>query len=340
MTKERFILPQTAALALRARRALPTVSIEGRLTGVTTAPRGVIDHLSFPHIIKRILDYATSTVLLSFCFTNKSYCRFCNTYFGRHLVVRGLRGNNPPLAIESYRGPLLGFPQSSLDYLGLKKRIHQNRKFFRHCRIIDVVGTTGPGSPGALTSVLSNLKALRFLPKYGRYSRRVLKYSVATVIVFGVFPLFTTNLGTYRGNGPAVPRSAIKHVWNVTGLEHAPRSGEFLFFRQRATVVLHFRNYDDTKAAPWDGLYLLGESIRYALKENATTTVTIVDLDLVSLSALNFEDFPVDHPQERHRRIIEQLGVLGKRVSFLTGDEYCTQFGQTQYRIETCEKVW
>ncbi|BEI84558.1 hypothetical protein CcaverHIS002_0411620 [Cutaneotrichosporon cavernicola] len=66
-----------------------------------TAPRSVIDHLDYPHLIDLILDHANAETLLAFRRTAKAYADRCLKIVYQHLVVKSTWKS---LIIASSRG--------------------------------------------------------------------------------------------------------------------------------------------------------------------------------------------------------------------------------------------
>jgi hypothetical protein len=113
-------------------------------------------------------------------------------------------------------------------------------------------------------------------------------------------------------------------------------------------VVLHFGEFHQGTDIPvgirWlsqtaDPLFRLSHTLRYLLTSQ-TTSVTVVDLDRVPLSALGLQNSPLAHPRERQLYLYGELGALGERLHFKTGDKYRAEVGTEQFRIETVKALW
>ncbi|BEI92335.1 uncharacterized protein CcaverHIS019_0411550 [Cutaneotrichosporon cavernicola] len=78
-----------------------------------TAPRSVIDHLDYPHLIDLILDHANAETLLAFRRTAKAYADRCLKIVYQHLVVKSTWKS---LIIASSRGTSPDYLEHDLPY--------------------------------------------------------------------------------------------------------------------------------------------------------------------------------------------------------------------------------
>jgi hypothetical protein len=146
-----------------------------------------------------------------------------------------------------------------------------------------------------------------------------------------------------------MPGQCAKLAWCVTDLSLPPPigTGSQLFETSwRASlpreIVLHFGRYGAVYPDSVGTLTLLGRTIRYILRcgRTACTIVKIVDLDKVRFSSYNYEDGPVHSVEDAQSRIVAQLEGETDRLSFLTREEYCGEYGAEAYHIETCMQLW
>jgi hypothetical protein len=221
----------------------------------------------------------------------------------------------------------------------MERRIQASPWLFNRCDILDFHGHTGPKCPPDLIGALTNLRALRIISIQDLYTNHELDgLPIPTLVVFGPLPGYDRSYHRlYLWEGPYLPK-ADKLAWVVTALSARVHSGFLTFpFDVPPTVVFqlrHFAPFFQVQSSPDDTLSCLGMITHEILRRHANTVVEIVDLDTVAgmRSALDAEAC--------RRLVLEQVGPYGSRVVFMTGSQYCAEYGGEQYRIETCQKLW
>ncbi len=144
-------------------------------------------------------------------------------------------------------------------------------------------------------------------------------------------------------NLPSFPSSPTKLALNVTGVTVCYFHRSTLFTDQPVEqAVLHFREFPLGIDIP-DGICWLSQIpdplCWLTLFTSQTTSVTVVDLDLVPLSALGCENNAFAHPSERQRYLYGELGpwanVFTSRRATTTGPRL-TQSNITSRQSRRC----
>jgi hypothetical protein len=251
-----------------------------------------------------------------------------------HVIVQP--ASSAPSNLKSARGVL---PHFSGDWRAVYG-VDGNRWFYQHCRIVDHPHFNGDYASTCMGGVLSGIEILRLLstvtPGYriGDYAPGLSTYAPQTVVVFGALPLADGD-GSLLWPGLTLPPLK-RVVWTVSGVAAGDPSGNRVFRPMRTrldSAVLHFRNFE--ASSNHDKIFARLGEVLDCLVSGSSTAITIVDLDTVG----GLDDF-----EERQIHLVEQLktrnGLTDLPIEFMTGKEYCTQYGEEQYRIETCEKLW
>ncbi|BEJ15368.1 hypothetical protein CspHIS471_0411350 [Cutaneotrichosporon sp. HIS471] len=183
-----------------------------------------------------------------------------------------------------------------------------------------------------------NLKVLRILSGYRQHhSCNLAHYTAPVMVMFGRLPEYDSSTKLwYLWPGDKLPRTQ-KVVWTISsvalGLQLFLGSNVSPYTHQVENAVIHFRRCHPARDV--DKMFSWLAEIAYDIVAHVVSgTVTIVDLDRVPVNSCPIEDF-----EERRFRLVEQLGEHASRVKFMTGSEYCIEYGLEQYRIETCEKL-
>ncbi|BEJ15367.1 hypothetical protein CspHIS471_0411340 [Cutaneotrichosporon sp. HIS471] len=151
-----------------------------------TAPRGVIDHLGYPHLIDKILNHADAETLLAFRRTAKAYEDRCLQIVSQHLVIKSTWKS--ALDLSSGRGTVNRFGgrwrRYGVTYLDLCNRVSRSGHFFKHCRTLDFNGRSGPKWPRDITDSIHGLENLRIITSPDNYPKHNLNYYTVPTWIF------------------------------------------------------------------------------------------------------------------------------------------------------------
>ncbi|CAK9780319.1 hypothetical protein CC85DRAFT_326213 [Cutaneotrichosporon oleaginosum] len=282
------------------------------------------DHLAYPHIIERVLDFADARTLLAFSRTAHAY-RKCALTATRHIVVER-QGRS--LSIRSSRGSIgRAFPPGTHH---LVASAHLSSDTFAHTKVIDFVGATGKGAPRPLHVVPASV--VRVIERNGISKHNYAQYPSTTTIVFGNLSLRFPNESTIHWSGPGVPLGS-RLVWNVTGLGCGQSVDNKLTDKRLREVVLHFSAfYGRLSVDPFIRLLRI-------LTHVEKVHVWLVGLDTFPPGELTFEAPGLTNEEAWSSRLLA-LGPAADRLSLLTAQAYKVEVGGEQYELETVEELW
>lgn len=282
----------------------------------------------------QILSHADAQLLLSFRRTATGYSERCLQIIAHHLVVHGTPSS---LIINSACGDL-SFP---LDRDWKHWRLGSN-PWLGHCHILDIHCRRGIRASELLGPALKNIKILRILSGCGPHITYSLAgWTIPVVVMFGRLPEYDPATDMfYLWPGERVP-AARRVVWTISaiasGLPLFLGSNVSPYSHQVENATIHFRFCQPT-SNPDKMFSWLGQVVEDIVAYVISNTVTIVDLDQVRTCSVLQDDL-IDGFEDRRLCLLDQLGEHAARVKFMTGNEYCDEYGDEQYRMETCEKL-
>ncbi|BEI84557.1 hypothetical protein CcaverHIS002_0411610 [Cutaneotrichosporon cavernicola] len=278
-----------------------------------------IDHLAYPHVIERVLQFADARTLLAFSRTAQAY-RPCAAVATRHIVVEPCGRS---LALRSSRGSLGIEVEPQAHHI--PAHAHIPMASLTHTRVLDFIGPVGRNAPRLLQSIPADI--VRVIQRDGIARHNFVAFKSTTTIVFGDLVLRSDAHVSAYWSGPGVPPNT-RLVWNIKGIRSGSPVTNKLTDKGLREMVLHFSIDSICKLQPeWFDLLSKWIMILSNLEEIKMRFVGLDEL----LERLDMPPTSI---------WILARGKLGKRASFISAEAYELEVGREQYELETCEELW